>query len=207
MRIDASPESPLRDPANDPLSDPAGDVLDPLVDPADTTRDPMIPPVPRDADAPASQNNPKGVTSMQVRDVMTREVETIAPDASLQEAADLMKTLDVGPLPVCDVNNKLAGMVTDRDLVVRGLAEGGARGQTVRDVMTEGVTYCFEDDDVERAAKIMQEQQIRRLVVLDRNKNLVGLVSLGDLATKGGAAENAAGQALTQISEPAEPNR
>src|SRR3954454_23395616 len=105
---------------------------------------------------------------MKVNDVMTRGAECVRPDDTLQEAARRMKALDVGPLPVCGDNDRLGGMLTDRDIVVRAVAEAlDARTARVREAMTEGVTYCFEDDDVAEAARLMRERQIRRLVVLN----------------------------------------
>src|SRR5512138_1557443 len=116
---------------------------------------------------------------MQLRDVMTRNVEIISPEATLAQAAEKMRQLNVGPLPVCD-GRRLQGMITDRDVTVRATAEGSdPRATKVRDVMTPGVVYCFEDQDVREAAQLMQQKQIRRLLVLDRNKDLVGIVSLG----------------------------
>ena len=138
---------------------------------------------------------------MQVKEVMTRGAECVAPDATLQEAAQKMKGLDVGPLPVCD-NNRLVGMLTDRDITVRAVAEGkDPRTSRVRDVMTEGITYCFEEDDVADAARLMKEKQIRRLVVLNRDKRLAGIVSLGDLAVETGD-EHLAGKTLEHVSQP-----
>jgi CBS domain-containing protein len=126
---------------------------------------------------------------MLLRDVMTRHVEVIHPDATLREAAQKMKTLDVGPVPVCD-GERLVGMLTDRDITIRATAEGRDPNSTrARDVMTPEITYCFEDQDVREAARIMEERQIRRLVVLNRDKRLVGIVSLGDLATQTGDEE------------------
>lgn len=143
---------------------------------------------------------------MRVSEVMTQGVECIGPDATLQEAAAKMKSLDVGPLPVCD-NDRLVGMVTDRDITVRATAEGDAPTDIrVRDVMTPEVIYCFEDELVEDAARLMAEKQVRRLVVLNRDKRMVGIVSLGDLAVKTGD-EQLAGSALEDISEPNRPNR
>jgi len=138
---------------------------------------------------------------MQVKDVMTTSIETIHPNSSLQEAAERMKTLDVGPLPVCD-GDELLGMITDRDIIVRAIAEGfGTNMGKVADVMTQGVVYCFEDQDVREAAQLMKENQIRRLVVLNRDKRLVGIVSLGDLAVATGD-EKLAGETLERVSEP-----
>src|SRR5438876_11903193 len=107
---------------------------------------------------------------MRVSEVMTRQVECTRPDASLQEAAAKMKSLDVGPLPVCD-NDRLAGMITDRDITVRAVAEGeDPKKIKVRDIMTPEVHYCFEDDLVGEAARLMEEKQVRRLLVLNRDK-------------------------------------
>ncbi len=141
---------------------------------------------------------------MRVSEVMTQGVECIGPDATLQEAAAKMKSLDVGSLPVCD-NDRLVGIVTDRDITVRATAEGDAPTD-VRDVMTSEVIYCFEDDDVTKAAELMGEKQVRRLPVLDKSKRLVGIVSLGDLAVEAGN-EQLAGQALEGISKPSSPTR
>jgi CBS domain-containing protein len=138
---------------------------------------------------------------MRVSEVMTLGVECIDPDATLQEAAARMKSLDIGTLPVCD-RDRLAGMVTDRDITVRATAEGDAPTDVrVRDIMTPGVIYCFEDALVEDAARLMEAKQVRRLVVLDRNKRMVGLVSLGDLAVETGD-EQLAGSALEGIAAP-----
>jgi CBS domain-containing protein len=143
---------------------------------------------------------------MRVSEVMTQGVECIGPDATLQEAAAKMKSLDVGPLPVCD-NDRLVGMVTDRDIAVRATAEGDAPTDVrVRDVMTSEVIYCFEDEFVEDAARLMAAKQVRRLVVLNRDKRMVGIVSLGDLAVETGD-EQLAGNALEGISEPNQPDR
>ncbi|MEW6296415.1 MAG: CBS domain-containing protein [Thermodesulfobacteriota bacterium] len=143
---------------------------------------------------------------MQLKEIMTQGVDVISPDATLQEAAAKMKTLDVGPLPVCD-GDRLVGMLTDRDIAVRAVAEGRDPTTTpVREVMTPEVIYCFEDQSVEEAAKLMEEKQIRRLPILNRNKWLVGIVSLGDLAV-GTGDQQLAGEVLEQVSEPAEPRR
>jgi CBS domain-containing protein len=138
---------------------------------------------------------------MQVREVMTRGAECIAPDDSLQEAAQKMKDRDVGPLPVCD-RDRLVGMITDRDITVRATADGlDPKATRVREVMTPQVVYCFEDQDVEVAAYLMEENQVRRLVVLNRDRRLVGIVSLGDLAVETGD-EHLAGRTLERVSEP-----
>ncbi len=138
---------------------------------------------------------------MKLRDVMSSDVRCVSPETTLQAAAVMMKELDVGVLPVCD-HDRISGMVTDRDLVIRGLAEGAdGAGRTVSDVMTPGVTWCYEDEDIEAAARLMQEQQIRRLPVLNADRRLVGIVSLGDLAVRTGD-EKLSGKTLEEVSEP-----
>ena len=137
---------------------------------------------------------------MQLSEILTRDVETISPEATAREAAERMRSMDVGSLPVCD-GRRLLGMVTDRDLAIRVLAEGRDPNATcVQDAMTPDVCYAFEDDDVQRAAQIMKERQIRRLPVLDRERHLVGIVALGDIATTG--KDRLSGDALEQISRP-----
>jgi len=144
---------------------------------------------------------------MQVKDIMTPNAECIRPDDTLEDAAKKMRDLDIGPLPVCGDNDRLAGMITDRDIAVRAVAEGkDPRTTKVREVMSEKIIYCFEDQDVEEAARLMQERQVRRLVVLNRDKRMVGIVSLGDLATETGDRTKA-GEVLQDISEPATPHR
>jgi CBS domain-containing protein len=141
---------------------------------------------------------------MLVSDVMTGATECTYPDASLQEAAERMKELDVGSLPVCEKDG-LVGMVTDRDITVRAIAEGlDPWTGRVRDVMTPGVIYCFEDQEVQEAARLMKENQVRRLIVLNRDKRLVGIVSLGDLAVETGH-EQLAGQTLEALVDPDRP--
>jgi CBS domain-containing protein len=121
---------------------------------------------------------------MKLREIMTRNVEAISADASLTEAADRMARLDIGFLPVLD-NKRVVGAVTDRDLVVRGLAEiRDPKATTVEEVMTRDLKTVSADEDVEQAAKMMEEQQIRRLVVTDDDGGCVGVVSLGDLSQK-----------------------
>jgi CBS domain-containing protein len=142
---------------------------------------------------------------MRIKDVMTHEVEVIHPDATIEDAAAKMDALNVGSLPVCD-GDRVLGIITDRDITVRATAAGGNPSATrTRDVMTTGIKYCFEDQDVGEAAEMMREAQIRRLIVLNRNKRLVGIVALGDLAVD--TDERLAGRTLKQVSEPAEPDR
>ncbi len=139
---------------------------------------------------------------MQVKDVMTRGAQCVRPANSLQEAARKMKDLDVGPLPVCGDGDRRVGMITDRDITVRATADGcDPKATTVKDVMTPDVVYCFEDQDVGDAARLMRDNQVRRLVVLNRDKRLVGIVSLGDLAVETGD-EKLAGETLEHVSLP-----
>ena len=144
---------------------------------------------------------------MQVKEVMTEGVECARPDDTVAVAAQRMKDLDVGALPVCGDQDRLVGMVTDRDITVRATAgccnPGGTR---VKDVMTPDIIYVFEDQDVTEAARLMRENQVRRLVVLNRDKRLVGIISLGDLAVDT-RDEELAGATLEAVSEPAEPKR
>ena len=143
---------------------------------------------------------------MQLKEIMTRDVEVVHPDATLQEAARKMRDLDVGPIPVSD-GTRLQGMVTDRDIAIRAVAEGRDPASTkVSEVMTPEIVYCFEDQDVDDAVRIMEEKQIRRLLVLNHDKDLVGIVSLGDLAVEG-RNRGLTGEALEHISEPSEPER
>ncbi len=134
---------------------------------------------------------------MQIREIMTRNVELLSPDDTIQEAARRMRDEDIGSLPVAE-NDRLVGYVTDRDIVVRGLADAGGPDQKVREVMTERVLYCFDDERVEDVAANMAKNQVRRLPVLTREKRLVGIVALGDIATKAG--EEPAEDALEGIS-------
>ena len=144
---------------------------------------------------------------MQLKDIMTPKPDCVRPDDTLQEAARRMRDLDVGPLPVCGDDDRLAGMVTDRDITIRAVAEGkDPRTTRVREVMTEEIIYGFEDQDVQEAARTMQERQVRRLLVMNRDNRLVGIVSLGDLATESGDKQKS-GEVLQDVSEPAQPRR
>ncbi len=136
---------------------------------------------------------------MNIGEVMTRHAMTVSPTQSLREASEIMERLDTGFLPVGE-NDQLVGTVTDRDIVVRGIARGHGGGTQVGEVMTRDVLYCFEDQDVGEVAKNLGENQVRRMPVVDRSKRLVGVVSLGDLATATGDDETA-GKALSDISE------
>jgi CBS domain-containing protein len=138
---------------------------------------------------------------MQLRDIMTTEVEVIAPDDSIYEASKKMRELDAGSLPVCD-GRRLLGMITDRDITIRGTAQGRDPNTTpVRDCMSPEVVYCFEDQTDTDAERIMSQKQIRRLPVLTREKQLTGIVSLGDLATRTGELQDT-GRTLREVSEP-----
>src|SRR5438093_8135036 len=140
---------------------------------------------------------------MRVSEVMTRGVECTWPDTTLQEAAERMKHLDVGSLPVCE-NDRLVGMITDRDITVRSVSEGlDPWTDHVRDAMTPEVIYCFEDEDVAKASQLMKQKQVRRLLVLNRDRRLVGILSLDDVATK--TDEVVAGNTLEGVAKPAEP--
>jgi CBS domain-containing protein len=138
---------------------------------------------------------------MHIQDVMTADVSFVEPATSILEIARKMRDGDIGSTPVVE-DERLVGMVTDRDIVVRVIAEGGdVRTKTARDAMSPGVLYCFADQTVESVLESMGDQQIRRLPVIDRDKKLVGVVSLGDLALSG--RRKAAGEALQEISQPA----
>jgi CBS domain-containing protein len=132
-----------------------------------------------------------------VADVMSREVKLVGPDDNVRQVAQMMREADTGILPVAE-GDRLIGMLTDRDVTVRLVAEGRDPGQTkVRDVMTADIRYVFEDEDLEHVAENMAEQQVRRLPVMNRQKRLVGLVSLGDMAK--GRRSPLAGRALSGI--------
>jgi CBS domain-containing protein len=135
---------------------------------------------------------------MRIAEVMTRDVRIASPDETLRQAASMMAAIDAGILPVGD-NGRLVGMITDRDIAIRGVGTGLGPDSAIREVMSKEVKYCFEDDDLEEVSRNMGDIQVRRLPVLDHDKKLVGIVSLGDLAIEHGAV---AGQALSEISEP-----
>lgn len=137
---------------------------------------------------------------MELKNVMTQKLEMVQARASVKEAADKMKTRDVGFLPVCD-GSDVVGMLTDRDITLRASARGLDPEKTqVSQIMTTNAIHCFEDQKIEDVAKIMRENQIRRLIVLDRNKTVRGVVSLGDLAARTGD-RRAAGETLQKISQ------
>ena len=141
---------------------------------------------------------------MQLKDVMTRDVKVARPGDTLMDAAQKMRSLDVGPLPVTD-GAKVVGVLTDRDITIRATAQGlDPKSAKVQQVMTPEVVFCYEDDDLEGAARLMSEHQLRRLIVLDRDSRLAGIVSLGDLAVDSGD-EKMAGRVLNRVSTPAHP--
>lgn len=136
--------------------------------------------------------------------MMTPEVVTLAPTAKAKDAAALMRSLNIGAIPICE-GTRLMGMVTDRDLVLRVMAEGlNPEHETIQTIMTSDVDYCYEDQTVEEAAQVMQDRQVRRLPIINRENELVGIVSLGDVAVKGTDRMTTA-TALEEISQPTEP--
>jgi CBS domain-containing protein len=143
---------------------------------------------------------------MQVQQVMSRPVDVINPNATSREAARRMRDEHIGALPVGE-NDELLGMVTDRDRVARSVAKNMLPGNTaVSSVMSEGVYHCFEDDTLEEAARIMAEHQVRRLPVLNRNQQLVGIIAIADIARTGDKeAEDTAIEGVSQPSD--EPRR
>ena len=136
---------------------------------------------------------------MQVRDVMTHDVRLVRPSDTIEQAASVMAEIDAGLLPVTD-GDRMIGMISDRDIAVRAVARGLGPDTKVSDVMTGEVKYCFEDEESEDVVQNMGDIQVRRLPVVDRNKRLVGIVSLGDIA--GTHDSPVVGQALSGISEP-----
>lgn len=136
---------------------------------------------------------------MKVRECMTRDVVVASPAESICDAARKMSECDAGVLPVGE-NDKLVGMITDRDIAVRAVAKNLGPDTLVREVMSKEVLYCFEDEDIQSVADNMGDQQIRRLPVVNRDKRLVGIISLGDIAT--GADAKTTGQAVADISRP-----
>lgn len=136
---------------------------------------------------------------MRVNEAMSRDVQVARPQDSIQSAARRMADIDVGSLPVCD-GEKLQGMITDRDIVVRALAEGRSFETPVSDVMTAEVEFAFADDDLDEAADKMAEAQIRRLPVIDHDRRLVGILAIGDVSGK--VRDTTAGRTLEEISKP-----
>jgi CBS domain-containing protein len=146
------------------------------------------------------------LTPMKIREIMTPNVQCVQPGDTLTEAASLMRQLDVGGLPVCE-HDKVIGMITDRDIAIRAVADGRDPNQaTVRETMSPGIVYyVLEDQDVEDAIRVMEQHQIRRAPVMNRDEKLVGIVSIGDIAVETSTALS--GEALKEVSQPAQPVR
>jgi CBS domain-containing protein len=136
---------------------------------------------------------------MRIKEIMSNKVTWIAPDTSLRDAAKKMRDLDVGCLPV-GKDDRLIGMITDRDIACRAVAAGRDPTKTTAEkVMSKGVTYCFDDQDIKDAAQLMEKKQIHRLPVLNRDKRMVGILSLGDLALH--APNQLTGEVVEQVSK------
>jgi len=135
-----------------------------------------------------------------VKELMSRDVKVINPDMTISEAAKKMRDGDFGMMPVGE-GDRMVGTISDRDIAVRAVAEGKDGGTMVRDVMSEGVSWTYEDDTVEQAATIMSKHQVRRLPVANRDKRLVGILALGDFAVESSEIQPAA-KALSEISRP-----
>ena len=136
----------------------------------------------------------------QLKDLMSRDVKVISPDMTIGEAAREMRDGEFGMLPVVE-DDRIIGTISDRDIAIRAVAEGKDSDTKVRDVISEGIAWAFEDESVEQAAMIMSERQVRRLPVVDRERRLVGIVALGDFAVANADFRPAA-QALSHISRP-----
>jgi CBS domain-containing protein len=143
---------------------------------------------------------------VKIAEIMTPDVQCIGPDDTLVEAASVMRQLDVGALPVCE-GDKLIGMLTDRDIAIRAVADGRDPNTTkVRDTMSPGIVYYVrEDQEVDDAIRVMEQHQVRRAPVMNRHEKLVGIVSLGDIAVETNLT--LCGEALKEVSQPAQPVR
>ncbi|TMQ71295.1 MAG: CBS domain-containing protein [Candidatus Eisenbacteria bacterium] len=138
---------------------------------------------------------------MRLDECMTRGVECVHPDTMLQEVARKMRDLDVGTIPVCGNEDRLVGILTDRDITIRSVSLGmDPKSTRVDQVMTPAVVFCYEDQPIEEAARLMEDRQIRRLPVLDHDRRLTGILSLGDLAVSGPDERQLAAEALEAIS-------
>ena len=136
---------------------------------------------------------------MRVSEAMSRDVRLATPGQSIRDAAKMMSEIDAGALPVGE-NDRLIGMITDRDIAIRAVAQGKGPDTPVREVMSaEQVLYCYDDEDLDHVAKNMSDEQVRRLPVVNREKRLVGIVSLGDLATR---ERKAGSKAVSGVSKP-----
>jgi CBS domain-containing protein len=136
---------------------------------------------------------------MKVSDIMTRDVRLLKPDQTIREAANLMAEINAGALPVSE-NDRLVGMITDRDIVIRAVAQGRPLDTKVVAVMSKEVLYCFDTDELEDVSRNMGKAQVRRLPVVNADKRLVGIVSLGDLARSEDPAT--IGRTVTRVSTP-----
>ena len=136
----------------------------------------------------------------QLRDVMSRDVKMVAPETTIREAAQQMRDGDFGMLPVAE-DDRMIGAISDRDIAIRAIADDKGPTTTVREIMSEGICWAYEDESVEQAAKMMSERQVRRLPVVSREKRLVGIVALGDFAVDSSEIKPAA-EALSGISQP-----
>lgn len=139
---------------------------------------------------------------MRIHQIMSRDVKTVPLGETIQNVARMMRDVDTGAIPVCE-GDRLHGMITDRDIVLRIVTEARSFDTPASEIMSSEIEFCYEDDDIATAADKMAELQIRRLAVVDRNKRLVGIVSLGDIAQQG--KDKTTGQALEEISEPTRP--
>ena len=137
---------------------------------------------------------------MKISDTMTREVTVTNPEHTISQAAQMMARCDAGAIPVGE-NDRLVGVITDRDIAIRAVAKGLPPDTFVREVMSKEVLYCYEDEDAAEVARVMGEQQVRRLPVLNRDKRLVGIISLGDVSRADGETEKS-GAALKEITQP-----
>jgi len=135
---------------------------------------------------------------MKVSKCMTRDVELVSPTQTIREAAQMMSELDAGGLPV-QQDDRLVGMITDRDIAVRAVAQGKSPETPVRDVMSPELLYCFDDEEIEDVSRNMGEVKVRRLPVVNRDKRLVGIISIGDLALK--EEQTLTGSTLARISK------
>ncbi len=136
----------------------------------------------------------------QLKELMSRDVKVVGPDMTIGEAAQKMRDGDFGMMPVGE-NDRMIGTISDRDIAIRAVAEGKDAGTKVRDVMSPGIAWAYEDDSVEQAVTVMSKHQVRRLPVVNRDKRLVGIVALGDFAVEKSEIRPAA-EALAEISKP-----
>ena len=135
---------------------------------------------------------------MRVSEAMTREVRVATPGQTIRDVAKIMAEIDAGSMPVGE-NDKLVGMITDRDIAIRGVAQGKGPDTPVREVMTtEQVLYCYEDDEIDKVAKNMGDEQVRRLPVVNKDKRLVGIVSLGNIAQREARSASKAVKGVTK---------